>query len=225
MNQKLTEEQLDWCNDHLEHWKVNAQNRIDVKKGVFLAKMNFEKFPVPFGRVSGGIQGGFYCWGNKSLTTLEGAPHSLVGDFECYGCTSLTSLKGAPPVVNKFDAHMCSSLTSLEGAPQKVLGFFTVAHCKNLETLEGGPQEVTGGYQISGCEKLKNLIGLPIDARSHTIFKNILYATDCTGLSAPIRKLIEDYNASKITWEELLELSLRFFQRPNLGRAWDLGII
>ena len=54
------------------------------------------------------INGGFYCYGCKSLKTLEGAPKEVGDDFNCNNCDALKSLDGAPKKVGgNFFCRAC----------------------------------------------------------------------------------------------------------------------
>ena len=96
----------------------------------------------------GMVTGSFRCSYNK-LTSLEGAPVSVVKDFHC-GNNHLTSLKGAPSEVGGNLYLGDNQLTSLEGAPfvsdlaynstpQQISSFFAGVFINNPvseETLE-----------------------------------------------------------------------------------------
>ena len=56
----------------------------------------------------GVVKGDFYCFGCKSLKSLQGAPKKVDGGFYCYNCASLTSLEGAPEKVGgRFYCRKC----------------------------------------------------------------------------------------------------------------------
>ena len=63
-------------------WTINKDLTVDVKGSVWLIKLNFEKFPVKFNKVSGS----FSCYNCSSLKTLEGAPKEVGGDFYAQAC-------------------------------------------------------------------------------------------------------------------------------------------
>ena len=58
---------------------------------------------------------------NKQLTSLLGAPQTVVGNFDC-SFNKLTSLQGAPASVGGSFNCRANNLTSLQGAPSKVGG-------------------------------------------------------------------------------------------------------
>jgi hypothetical protein len=232
---ELTKEQLEWCNRHLpkRRWKVNSQGRVDVKGDVDLAGLNFEKFPVPFGKISGSfncsgcrslttlegapreVTEGFYCGGCTSLTSLEGAPQVVAGSFYCHGCTSLTTLKGAPQeVTGDFFCDGCTSLTSLEGAPQEITEDFFCRGCTSLTTLEGTPQKVEGFY-CEGCTSLTTLEGAP------QVVTGDFFCDECTALDPFHSKIIDDYREEELDWPTAYKL----IHRPKLAKAHSLGLI
>ena len=152
MNQ-LTAEQLKWCEQHLPEgrWKLNTEGLVDVKGNVDLNEQNFQRLPVPFGRVNGH----FDLEGCTQLLTLEGSPLEVGGWFDCGGCISLQSLKGAPQKVGEwFGCEGCTGLESVEGAPQYVKLSFWCRGCTKLESLEGVPQHVGESLDCDDCTSL-----------------------------------------------------------------------
>jgi len=121
-------------------WSVNQQTGLVDVSGNFNCSMRRLKSfrGVSFGHVSGV----FDCENNQ-LTTLEGAPQTVVGRFDC-DSNQLTTLEGAPQVGGGF---YCSNnrLTSLIGAPRTVGSDFW---CDNnrLTSLVGAPQTVDGRF-------------------------------------------------------------------------------
>ena len=103
------------------------------------------------------VVGDFYCSDN-SLQTLEGAPQTVGGDFSC-NKNKLTTIEGAPQIVN--GAFYCSGnmLASLTGAPQTVGGEFGCTDNK-LTSLEGAPQAVEGSFSCYN-NRLTSLVGSP----------------------------------------------------------------
>jgi hypothetical protein len=108
---------------------------IDVDGPVDLRNRNLEQLPLKFRTV----KGYFDCSHNK-LTSLIGAPKTVLKNFFVCNNNLLTDLKGAPQEVETD--FICSNnlLESLEGCPQIVREF----SCRNnnLQTLEGGPKIV-----------------------------------------------------------------------------------
>jgi hypothetical protein len=143
-----------------EYFKITGKPTINPDGTVNIAgdcelkeDKKIKKLPVKFGKVSGG----FYC-NNNQLTSLVGAPRSVIGNFSCNN-NPLTSLEGAPESVGGHFYCDDNQLTSLVGAPQSVGGDF---HCNDnqLTSLVGAPQSV-GGY--FGCynNQLTSLEGAP----------------------------------------------------------------
>jgi hypothetical protein len=126
----LTQEQVDWCNRHIEgEWGVNVKGEVTVTKNLSFKDTSFERFPVKFAPV----KGNFNCSECPKLTSLEGAPSHVGGHFSCDNCPNLVSLKGAPAHVHKsFSCSHCPKLTSLEAAPAHVGGYFWCNDCPKL---------------------------------------------------------------------------------------------
>jgi hypothetical protein len=118
----LTPEQtlwLDRCTNN--KWELNpATGLVDVYGDFVCGNQGLTDFKgVKFGEVKG-----FFACPDNKLTSLVGAPHSVVRFFNCRD-NQLTSLVGAPQHVgDNFD---CSNnqLTSLVGAPQHVGDFYS----------------------------------------------------------------------------------------------------
>ena len=151
----LTQEQIDWCNKHIDgSWGVNAKREVTVRrKNVEFKDKSFDRFPVKFAPV----KGNFDCDDCPKLISLEGAPSHVGGNFWCSGCPELVSLKGAPAHVGgNFSCTRCPELTSLEGAPAHVGGNFDCSSCSNLVSLEGAPSQVGKKFNLMyrGCPKL-----------------------------------------------------------------------
>jgi hypothetical protein len=114
MVKELTEEQIKWCDRNLltlssskVTWILNDKGQIDVNVSIDLEYKNFKNFPVEFGE----IKGNFWCSYNPSLTSLQGAPHTLSGSFVCIDCPSLISLEGLPEWVGgTFRCEHCPLL-------------------------------------------------------------------------------------------------------------------
>ena len=101
----------------------------------------------------GVVKGDFYCFGCKSLKSLQGAPKKVDGHFYCFGCASLTTLQGAPEKVGgSFNCSNCKSLKSLKGAPEKVDGSFICSYCESLTSLKGAPKEVGENFNCNHCK-------------------------------------------------------------------------
>ena len=132
---------------------------VDVEGNVDFKSSNkiLDFMGIKFGKVTGH----FDCSGCTSLTSLEGAPHTVGGDFTCSGCTSLTSLKGAPQSAENFYCWGCTNLTSLVGAPHTVGGDFFCSNCTSLTSLKGAPSSIGGDFTCYGCTKLTSLEGAP----------------------------------------------------------------
>ena len=131
----LTQEQVDWCNKHIEgKWSVNGKGEVTVSKNLSFKDRSFkdrsfERFPVQFAPV----KGSFDCRDCPKLTSLEGAPTHVGGDFYCENCPKLASLEGAPEHVGGgFWCSHCPDLVSLEGAPAHVGGYFSCGNCPEL---------------------------------------------------------------------------------------------
>ena len=162
-------------------FKYNLEtDRYDYDGSVFRVKLrkylkpNKDGFTINFGKISGNfncsdfgltslegapqtVVGNFYCFKNN-LTSLEGAPKEVGGDFYCYG-NQLTSLKGGSQVVgNSFDCSW-NKLTSLEGAPTEVGGNF-LCYKNKLTSLEGAPQTVGKSFYCYS-NQLTSLKGAP----------------------------------------------------------------
>jgi len=149
----LTQEQIDWCNKHIDgSWGVNAKREVTVRrKNVEFKDKSFDRFPVKFAPV----KGNFDCDDCPKLISLEGAPSHVGGNFWCSGCPELVSLKGAPAHVGElFSCTRCPELTSLEGAPSHVGGPIFCDRCPNLITLEGAPSHVGGNFYCDNCPEL-----------------------------------------------------------------------
>jgi hypothetical protein len=58
------------------------------------------------------VAGYFDCGGDKTITSLTGAPVKVGGSFNCWGCTGLTDLTGAPKDVGwSFNCTGCTGIT------------------------------------------------------------------------------------------------------------------
>ena len=125
----LTQEQTDWCNQHLKNWTLNSEGKVDVNGDVSIHYRPFKRFPVSFG--------------------------TITGFFSCFNCTYLESLEGAPETVKShFSCANCFSLKTLDGAPETVHGYFSCLDCTSLESLIGAP-EILGGSFYCDTETLK----------------------------------------------------------------------
>ena len=95
----LTKGQIKWLNSCTAgSWKLNTSTGLIDVDGDFdcSSKSLTDLKGIKFGEVSGV----FYCRNNR-LTSLEGAPQSVVRDFSCSN-NQLTSLEGAPQTVRIF---------------------------------------------------------------------------------------------------------------------------
>ena len=137
-------------------WNLNDKGEIDVDGDVSLMELNYEKFPVKFGIVTGT----FNCHGMKQLKTLEGAPYEVGGVFKCSRCISLNNFEGAPQKAISIAAQNCLSIISLKGLPEEIPGTFIIDGCINLESLEHGPKSVGRDYSCIRCEKIESLEGI-----------------------------------------------------------------
>ena len=83
----LTQEQIDWCNKHIDgSWGVNAKREVTVRrKNVEFKDKSFDRFPVKFAPV----KGNFDCDDCPKLISLEGAPSHVGGNFYCDNCPEL----------------------------------------------------------------------------------------------------------------------------------------
>jgi hypothetical protein len=135
-----------WLEDGIESGNItkNPDGTYDVKGNVNMLKMGLTKIPIKFNKVDGN----FWCYSNKNLTSLEGAPKEVNGEFNC-GHNYLTSLKGVPKEVGGLFYCSSNKLTSLEGAPKKVNGDFYCSE-NNLTSLKGAPEKVNGDFYCNG---------------------------------------------------------------------------
>ena len=106
---------------------------------VILKVYQHKRLPVSFDKIDG-----FFDCSHNQLTTLEGAPKSVVGDFSCHN-NQLTTLEGAPQSVGGNFSCWNNQLTTLEHSPQSVVGGFE-CFSNQLTTLEGAPQSVGGDF-------------------------------------------------------------------------------
>ena len=123
----------------IQNWSISKDGRVDVNGNVNLSGLELTKLPLRFGKVTGS----FWC-NNNNLTTLEGAPTSVLLSFYCY-VNDLTTLKGAPREVGGAFGLFHNNLTTLEGAPKKVGGQFNCNYNK-LTSLLGAPRLVGGDF-------------------------------------------------------------------------------
>ena len=109
---------------------INGKYIVDCSRSLEVKNRNITSLTNKY-FVFGVVNGYFYCFDCKSLTSLKGAPKKVGGNFNCSYCESLTSLKGAPEKVGgSFSCSYCNSLTSLKGAPKEVGGSFYCMDCK-----------------------------------------------------------------------------------------------
>lgn len=114
---------------------------VDVDGSVYLRdRPRVKRLPVKFEHTRD-----FHC-NNNSLTTLEGAPHSVRGSFDCHN-NQLTSLAHSPEYVE--GAFWCgfNKLKNLVGAPTSVGDDF-VCRGNPLESLDGLPSEIDGVVRL-----------------------------------------------------------------------------
>jgi hypothetical protein len=105
--------------DRLERM-ISLYIRNGSKGDISLSGLNLTVLPDILKNIS--VGGNFWC-GHNELTSLQGAPKSVIGFFLC-SYNNLTSLKGAPETVGvDFDCSY-NNLTSLKGAPETVGGDF-----------------------------------------------------------------------------------------------------
>jgi hypothetical protein len=140
----------------IENWTLNSDGLVDVDGNVDLSECMLTKLPLKFGHVTGY----FYCADNL-LTTLEGAPHTVVNFFNCQS-NQLTSLEGAPHTVGSGFQCENNNLTSLEFAPKSVGSNFW-CRFNNIRSFEG-LVNIGGDFYCADnpLEKIWNIIN-PID--------------------------------------------------------------
>ena len=158
----------------ITNYTLNSDGTFDVDGNVKLNRMDLDKLPLKFGRVTGffdcscnrltslnggpkEVGGNFNCHFNK-LNSLEGSPIGVGGNFYCYN-NNITSLNGGPKEVGGIFYCRVNKLTSLEGAPEEVGGNFNCSY-NQLITLEGGPREVGQDF-ICSHNQLITLEGSP----------------------------------------------------------------
>ena len=123
---------------------------IDLSKFTFLTKL-----PTNIPRQ---VRGSFKC-NSTLITSLKGAPETVVGFFGCSYCSQLKSLKGAPKLVNgDFNCFNCQ-LTSLEGGPTTVHGEYN-CYSNQLTSLVGAPRLIEHNF-VCFDNKLKTLKDAP----------------------------------------------------------------
>jgi len=163
----LSPQQQDFLDRYTEGtWSVNpATGLVDVQ-GKFNCYGRGLKslYGIQFGQVTGD----FWCNSNL-LTSLAGAPQTVVGSFYCDE-NLLTSLVGAPQTVAGGFNCDHNLLTSLEGAPQKVGGEFDCDY-NQLTSLAGAPKTVKGGFYCSN-NLLTSLAGAPQTVEGHFLCSN-----------------------------------------------------
>lgn len=95
-------------------YTINEDGSIDVDGDVILSDDKFSKFPLSFGKVSGG----FSCI-SRGLESLEGAPKHVGENFQCL-YNNLTSLEGGPKFVEGEYFCAGNKITSFKGFPDHV---------------------------------------------------------------------------------------------------------
>ncbi len=97
------------------NYTIHPDGTVDVVGTVDLRKKGLRKLPLKFGK----IEGTFSCSCN-SLTSLEGAPHTVWKDFDC-SRNKLTTLKGAPTKVGELFFAYQNELFTLEGLTENTI--------------------------------------------------------------------------------------------------------
>ena len=230
----LTQEQIDWCDKHIEgKWGVNEKGEVTVPLHLKFKDRSFDRFPVQFAPVKGDFDCS-YC----PIASLEGAPAHVGGTFRCDYCPNLASLEGAPVRVNgNFDCSYCPDLVSLESSPSHVGGWFNCSECPNLEVLEGAPAHVGEGFSCHGCDNLLSLKGAPSHVGGgfwcHRCPKlvslkgapaHVSGGFDCDGcpeLPSSFVEIIRDYNSKKIDWKQAHKL----IHSETARKAHAIGLI
>jgi hypothetical protein len=119
----LTNEQIEWCNNHLtpEKWFVNKQGHISTEVGCELIKHDeITKIPVRF---ADDLNREFRF--SSPVSTLKGSPNIMWADFVCLS-KNLLSLEGCPEYVNgNFTIHMGNPI-SLEFLPKYIRKNFII---------------------------------------------------------------------------------------------------
>ena len=199
----LTQEQKDWLDECTfdGSWSVNSQTGLVDVNGTFSCEGQILR---DFKGVRfGDVVGDFACSAN-SLTSLEGAPHSVGVDFHCYH-NSLTSLEGAPQKVGgDFDCSH-NSITSLEGAPREVGGDF---NCEDnqITTLEGAPREIDGDFdchnnQLTSLEGAPQKVGNGFDCEDNPITEWVIQVIliEMSNREIPLEQAVKEL------WDEIPE--------------------
>lgn len=129
-------------------------NIVNVNHSVYLSNKGlYGCLPVKFGQ----INGDFNCSLNE-LTSLEGAPHTVLGTFDC-SWNNLTSLEYSPKKVGRsFFCHN-NSLETLKGAPTEVKRTFDCSF-NTLKNLSGGPIRVESIFNITSND-IRTFEGFP----------------------------------------------------------------
>jgi len=191
---ELTPEQIKWLDECTRgSWSLNPQTGLVDVRGSFVCNgQNLTDFKgVGFGVVTKH----FDCH-NNDLTSLKGAPQSVVLQFDCTR-NELTSLEGAPQEVGGSFFCYSNELVSLKDAPREVGASFDCSNNK-LPSLEDAPQEV-GGYFDCSNNKLTSLKGAPTSVRG-------AFHCSLNPVSASVLKDLYRKVRSGMSWEEAVEM-------------------
>jgi len=205
-NWKLFRESIDiqdLCKEYnINNYTINSDGSIDVDGDVDLSSKKLDKIPLRFRDVSGD----FWCYDNKKLKDLSGAPSSVGGDFWCYD-NKLTDLRGAPSSVGgDFWCHR-NNLTHLVGAPSSVGGDFW-CHRNKIWAFYG----LSENFSTSSFECEKNPI--------YTIWnlfkssEDIEFLNDCDALREP-----ENPHSLPICYLERLNFFLETIGKPTVEKV------
>jgi hypothetical protein len=126
--------------DRLERM-ISLYIRNGSKGDISLSGLNLTVLPDILKNIS--VGGNFWC-GHNELTSLQGAPKSVIGFFLC-SYNNLTSLEGGPVEVGIDFLCSYNNLTSLKGAPETVGVDFDCSY-NNLTSLKGAPETVGGDF-------------------------------------------------------------------------------
>ena len=121
---------------------------------ISLWNLGLTRFPIKFG-----IIGGSFSCVQNNLTTLEGAPHTIIGSFDC-SYNNLSNLEGGPK--NISGSYICNDnqLTSLRGCTISQNGIFDCSY-NNLTNLDGYPQDIMPLNFNCSHNKLTSLLSGP----------------------------------------------------------------
>ena len=141
----LTQEQIDWCNKHIQLHQWDEQDGKVLLRGpkVFEYPEEITHFPVKFANTTT-----FNCSGLINLKSLDGSPDRVRCDLILNSCKSLKNLEGGPiRVEGNIIARNCG-IESLKGIATGMgtnpltrstysYDVITLINCTNLKSLDG----------------------------------------------------------------------------------------